>query len=66
MAKNEKPAATAAEKKDADKAPPGGYRGVARLRKALGLSIGVPVETLCDDAAAEIEGLRLKTVGRRP
>ena len=60
MAKNDKPVAEAAEKKDVSKAPPGGYRGIARLRKAVGLSIGVPIETLCDDAAAEIEQLRLR------
>jgi len=60
MVRNDKTAAEAAEKKDIPKAPPGGYRGIARLRKALDLSIGVPIETLCDDAAAEIEQLRLK------
>jgi len=60
MAKNDKPAAEAAEKKNVVKTPPGGYRGIGRLRKAMNLSIDVPLQTLCDDAAAEIEQLRLK------
>lgn len=60
MAKTDKPAGEPAETKDAPKGPPGGFRGSARLRRAMNLSIGVPIETLCDDAAQEIERLRLR------
>lgn len=60
MARNEKPAAEAVEKKEAPKTPPGGYRGVARLRRVMNLSIDVAIDKLCDEAAAEIEQLRTR------
>ncbi len=60
MGKTDKPAVEAVEKKEAQKAPPGGYRGVARLRRAMNVSIDVAIDKLCDEAAAEIEKSRVK------
>lgn len=58
MAKNERTAAHAVEEGKEPAAQQEGLRGVSRLRKTMRLSMEVPVERLCDDAAQEIETLR--------